>query len=237
MNIKTQKTRLPVIIVLGSPFLLILIDLWFDRGSFTGYLGNIPALPVYAALALVAYLSLLFLNPVLEPQKEEQVKQSRPFRFNDIFSVFWVITFFILYCIVLDLLYKLPSNLNTAMPEALILYPVLAIAVEIIFHIIPVALLLFIRKLILSPNREKKPLSWISFFLWALPALIIEPLYQINLPFQNNYHWTLTAFTLFFSFLFNLTGLRLLYTKGPVPMILFRLFYYIGWHMLWNLLR
>lgn len=134
--------------------------------------------------------------------------------------------------ILLDWLVVLPPDLNRPYPDALPFYYSIAFVVEVVFHLLPLTLLL-LGLTALSPALTFERVIWPVIVAVAL----LEPLFQTALGFSRPYpNWVLAlvALNIFF---FNLSGLALFKRFDFVSMFALRLAYYSLWHIIWGVLR
>ncbi len=132
--------------------------------------------------------------------------------------------------VVADLFIRYPQDMNVPVPQALLFYPAVGFIAEIVFHVLPLALLL----LVLSPlagflGRER--IVWLGVLLVAL----LEPTFQILFE-RKALSWG-AAYT--WLHVFAIAGLQLVVFRrfDFVSMVAFRLFYYAYWHVLWGVIR
>jgi len=132
--------------------------------------------------------------------------------------------------IIADFIIRYPEDLNVPLPEALLFYPAIGFVAELLFHVVPLALLL----LLLSPlsgSLGKERVVWLAILLVAA----LEPAFQVlfegePLTWGDAYTW-LHIFTIAFLQLYVFRRFDF------VSMYAFRLFYYAYWHILWGVLR
>lgn len=122
------------------------------------------------------------------------------------------------------------ADINVPVPGALLFYPVMAFVVEVIFHLVPLALSLFVVAR-LGPNLVESRRVWASVLVVAL----LEPIFQValaaNLPRWMNIYLPVHLFA------FSLVQLWLFRRHDLLTMIAFRLVYYLLWHIVWGHLR
>jgi len=122
-----------------------------------------------------------------------------------------------------------PEDTNILFPESLLFYPAIAFLVEIVFHVLPTAILLvFLMAIFKTVDQEK--LILICIFLVAL----IEPTFQIRV---GDYPLWALIITWINLYLFNLTQLFVFKHYGFISMYFFRLVYYLMWHIIWGHFR
>lgn len=134
--------------------------------------------------------------------------------------------------IVADLIAPFPPDINVAFPESLLFYPAIGFVVEILFHLLPLTLLLvLLTKGILSWRFDR--VIWPVIFLVSM----LEPLYQVVPAFGQQAAAWFDIYVGIHIFLINLTQLWLFKRYDFISMYLFRLVYYLIWHIGWGYLR
>ena len=132
--------------------------------------------------------------------------------------------------VIADLFIRYPENTNVPVPQALAFYPAVGFVAEIVFHVLPLTLIL----LVLWPLRRrirKDHLVWFSIIFVAAS----EPTFQVlfsgeTLKWADMYTWLhVFAFALLQLYVFR----RFDFTS----MYVFRLIYYAYWHVIWGVLR
>jgi hypothetical protein len=132
--------------------------------------------------------------------------------------------------VVADFFIRYPQDTNVPVPQALLFYPAVGFVAEIVFHILPLALLL----LALSPlagRLGKERVVWLGILLVA----VLEPTFQVlfggkALTWGDVYIWV---------HIFAIAFLQLYVFRrfDFATMYAFRLFYYAYWHILWGVIR
>lgn len=124
--------------------------------------------------------------------------------------------------IALDLLARFPRDINVRWPESLVFYPVIALVVESLFHLTPVAILVFA----LRGRRY-----WIA----AAAVSLLEPAFQLaagtgawGAPLAAHVYLAVHLYA------FNLCQLYLFRRRGFAAMLGFRVAYYLCWHVAWG---
>jgi hypothetical protein len=136
-----------------------------------------------------------------------------------------------LIIILLDLKAVFPADTNRPFPDALFFYPIFGFVVEVIFHMLPLALFLFILTSVFKLNFEQ--VIWPCIFLVAL----LEPIFQTILGFSKPYPTWVTVSVFLNILLINLFQLSIFKRYDFVSMFSFRLVYYAAWHILWGIVR
>lgn len=131
---------------------------------------------------------------------------------------------------ILDLIVRFPADMNVPWPQSLLFYPAIAYVVEIVFHVLPLALLLGILTLFTGGTASGR-LVWLCIVLTAL----IEPTYQLAFV-DNRFSWS-AIYLWVRLFAFNLVQLALFRRFDFMTMYSFRLLYYAYWHIVWGYAR
>lgn len=134
--------------------------------------------------------------------------------------------------ILVDLAGVFPADINVPFPDSLLFYPAIGFVVEIIFHVLPLTLLLLILTS-LSRKLVFEEIIWPCMLLIA----VAEPVFQAVLSASDHYPLWADLYVGFHIFLINLIQLWLFKGYGFVSMYAFRLAYYLIWHIGWGWLR
>lgn len=140
--------------------------------------------------------------------------------------------FFTFVIILVDLKIVFPRDLNTPYPESLLIYPAMGYVVEIVFHVLPLALLL-IALTSLSESLTFEKVIWPCILLIS----ILEPIYQTALGFSRPYSIWIMAFVALHVFLINFFQLWVFRRYDFISMYTFRLAYYLFWRIIWGYVR
>ena len=116
-----------------------------------------------------------------------------------------------------------PSDTNVAWPQAWVVYPVFAVVAETAFHLLPLSALVGL-------TRSQFDDLHLTERTWALvlTAALVEPVAQAVLGS------VLLPFVVPHVFLIGVVEMLLLRRFGYLPMVAFRLLYYLAWHVLWG---
>jgi hypothetical protein len=139
---------------------------------------------------------------------------------------------FAIVIVLFDTQVPFPADVNRPYPDALFFYPSIAFAVEILFHVLPLTLLLF-GITALFKNTTFETIIWPCILLVAL----IEPVFQTVTGSSGTHPGWATAFVAAHIFLINLVQLALFKRYDFVSMYTYRLAYYALWHILWGVVR
>jgi hypothetical protein len=132
--------------------------------------------------------------------------------------------------IIADFFIRYPEDINVPVPEALLFYPAMGFVAEIVFHVLPLALLLFV----LAPLRKRlgiDRLIWIGIVI----AAAMEPTFQVVLGGEP-FSWT-SAYTWVHIFAIAFLQLYVFRRYDFLSMYSFRLIYYAYWHIGWGVIR
>ena len=178
-------------------------------------LGQVPLLPVVVVAGLVGWPALAALT-----QAGWVAASARPTA-RGILVLSGIAALLALPPIVIDLTLRFPRDLNLAAPAGLVFYPAAAFVAEVVFHLVPLA--------ILSRIAPRTP-RILAFGLVAL----IEPLVQMLATGGATPAGVLVLCSVT---LFNAAQLGLLQQRGFAACFGLRLIYYAIWHGLWGTLR
>jgi hypothetical protein len=127
--------------------------------------------------------------------------------------------------IVADLVFRFDADTNVAMPDALRFYPAIAVFVELVLHVVPIAVLV----------AAFGPPSALDVTFWriAIPVALIESLVQAA------YATSLgtATFSAVHLVVFGVVQVWMFWRFGFVWMLGFRLAYYALWHLAWGVAR
>jgi len=140
---------------------------------------------------------------------------------------------FVIVSILVDLKVGFPADMNIPFPKSLLFYPAIGFLVEIVFHVLPLTVLL------ISLTTIFKDISYTSI-LWICIMIValLEPVFQVSLMITSS-HFPLWALCLVWLniFMFNLSQLLIFNRYDFISMYSFRLVYYLFWHIGWGYLR
>jgi hypothetical protein len=122
-----------------------------------------------------------------------------------------------------------PIDLNVSFPESLLFYPAIGYIVEIIFHLLPISVIIFLLAFLTKLSISN--IVWISIIVVS----IIEPVYQIQ--FTNQSSTITVIYTSVHIFLFSITQLIIFKRFDFISMYFFRIIFYFIWHIIWGHLR
>lgn len=199
---------------------------YYNNQSFKPYFGDANPLIVVAISVILGILLLQvhLSNGWFLVYKKESHK-------GFIISAGLAIVFGVIIIIV-DLFAVFPEDINVPYPQSLLFYPAIGFIVEIVFHLLPLTVLLGFFTTVVK-QRDVKKIVWPSIILVSF----LEPVYQVIPGFgQQVSAWT-DIYIGIHILLINLGQLWLFKRYDFLSMYLFRLVYYLVWHVGWGYLR
>ena len=195
-------------------------------GFFRPFLGDIHPLVATALIALVGLASLSFLR---SRGGFEIYAPRRTWRGIGIAAI--IATAFGIEIIFAEItnIIRMPADMNVPLPWALLFYPVIAYIVEVVFHTLPLALLLSVLGLLFK-KLNTPALIWVCLFI----AAMLEPIFQLS---WGQMAPSAQAYIGFHILAINLFQLYIFRRYGFVTMYSLRLAYYLWWHILWGFVR
>jgi hypothetical protein len=196
-----------------------------SRADFDRYFGGLPPIAVVAAAGAVGVGVLAALRWVAG----FQIFGGRT-TLRGITVSAGLATLLAVAIVVADLLIRYPENTNVPVPRALLFYPTVGFVAEVVFHLLPLMLLL----LALSAFRHRlgaDHVVWIAIVITALA----EPTFQILFKGQR-LTWA-SAYTWIHIFAIAFLQLQVFRRYDFVTMYTFRLIYYAYWHIIWGVIR
>ena len=135
--------------------------------------------------------------------------------------------------IALDLTIVFPADMNIPFPASLLFYPSIGFLVEILFHVLPLSLLLFLLTSFFKNLGAGKAIG-----ISILVVSLLEPTYQaIAMASSGHYPRWAVLYVGFHIFLINSFQLLIFKRYDFFSMYAFRLAYYLVWHVAWGYLR
>lgn len=132
-----------------------------------------------------------------------------------------------------DLVIVFPADINVPFPQSLLFYPAIGFFAEILFHVLPLSLLLIALTSVFRAANQTR-IIWFALVAVAL----LEPVYQtwwmVSL---DRYPVWAVAYDAMHVFVINLLQLILFRRYDFVSMYVFRLVYYLFWHVGWGHFR
>lgn len=134
--------------------------------------------------------------------------------------------------ILVDVGHPFPRDMNVPLPEALLFYPAIGYLVEIAFHAVPLSLLLAV-----FGGLRNRVSSRVLVSGCILTAALLEPILQVRWSASTSERSWVEAFVGLQVFVVNLLQLSIFRRYDFVSMYVFRLAYYLQWHILWGYIR
>ncbi|MGI9551054.1 MAG: hypothetical protein ACR2MT_07635 [Aurantibacter sp.] len=221
VNNRLQYGVLVVLMLIFIGFIGILNssnELIFER-----FLGNTSPLGMAVMVSIfgIAAFSLLL------PNKRFVVyKKKKP---TILLRYFLPIALFVSISIIVDWQILYPAEMNILYPDSLLFYPAIGFLVEILFHIVPLTILLFVFTSFFKTTSYQK-LVWAVIFIIAA----LEPTYQIYMDAYPT--WAILAVWVDL-YVFNVFQLIVFRRFDFISMYALRLVYYLFWHIIWGSMR
>jgi hypothetical protein len=138
---------------------------------------------------------------------------------------------FALSAVTADLLGAFPPDINVPLPRALLFYPLMGLAAEVAFHLIPLTLLLMVGTGFGAKARPK-------LVLWTCLVLVasVEAVFQVALSPEGSAPWA-HWFVAGHLFAFGLAQMWIFRSYDFLTMYALRLVYYGYWHLAWGWIR
>ncbi len=195
-----------------------LLHLAGSASELERYLGSLPPAATMAAISAAGLGALVFLERRGFWRRACDARTARGL------AVATVATLpFAAVAIAVDATAGFPQETNVAWPAAWLFYPVIAVAAETVFHLLPLAGVTWLTGIRLRGRTiDGRAMALI------VPTAAVEPTAQALLGSA------LPAFVMPHVFVFGLVQLALLRRYGYVPMLWFRVCYDLLWHVLWG---
>lgn len=139
---------------------------------------------------------------------------------------------FVAPVILADVTLGYPREINVSPPHAFLFYPVMGYVAEIVFYAFPFSLLLFVLKQLLK-NVRTDALIWSCILLTSL----LEPAFQFGFAVARYDFSPVDVYTALHVFAFGIVQMYFFWRYDFMTMYVFRMAYYLLWHILWGQLR
>jgi len=222
-----SDNRSQFIIFLAISFVLTsftVVLFLFDPLIFQRFLGNINPILIFALIVLLGFVLLAYLlsTGLFDIFKRENL---RGLLLSSILALPFVIA-----AILIDLTFPWGADINTLLPESLFFYPTMGFVVEILFHTLPLTLLLLLLTSLFK-NADSEKIILVCILLIS----ILEPIYQAG--FSAGHPLWIMVIDGIRLFFFSLVQLNIFKRYDFASMYSFRLVYYFIWHIIWGTLR
>lgn len=225
--LRERQQYLIYLAISGVVLALTAIGYFFNPLLFQPYLGRTHPVLVFLVVILVGALVLAFLLS----RGPWAIRSALPPR--DLLPFFGLVPLFALVAIAVDLKVGFAADMNVALPLSLAFYPAIAFLVEIVFHVVPLALILLVLASLFK-GMGRDTAIWIAIALVALA----EPIFQaVAARSAKPFPLWATVLVAVNILLINVTQLAVFRRDGFLSMYAFRLAYYSIWHILWGYLR
>ncbi len=215
----------PVALALGAAGATGLLS--FSHAEvFRPYFGHVHPLLAIVPIGVLGILALRVLSQRWKLKLSAGKENWRGARNSSLLA-----TLFAVPSILIDRIVTFPYH-HVPPPVSLLFYPTIAYVAEIVFHAVPLLILLgFLGPLFKEWDATR--LVWICIVLASSP----EPIFQLNYrPAGAPFSWV-DAYVGLHVFAFNVMQFRVFRRYGFVSMYVCRLAYYIEWHMIWGYVR
>ncbi len=194
---------------------------------FQRFLGRINPLLAFLIVIILGFILLSFLLSQNWFTIYEKENTKGLLAAAGLASLFGVII------VLVDTKIIFPEDTNILFPESLLFYPAIGFLVEILFHVLPVTVLLVIlNSIFVRANFEH--IVWISILIIS----ILEPIYHMtDMAAANRFPLWGIIYVGIHVFLINFCQLLIFKKFDFVSMYSFRLVYYMFWHIGWGYLR
>jgi len=141
-------------------------------------------------------------------------------------------TFLVVPTILVDIVHPFSHDMNVLPPASLMFYPIMGYVVEIVFHLLPLTVLVVGLSSVFD-KRHRPKLLWGTVFVVAL----LEPAFQVSLGYaEQPFDWKALYISIHL-YIFNLVQLYVFQRFGFLHMYGLRMIYYLHWHIIWGTLR
>lgn len=224
MDAKRNQYQILMGLSLIIALMSFVLNLWGSQG-FQRFFGNNNPLIV---VSIVIILSFVLLSWFIS---QGWFAIYRKKNLKDLLLPFSLVIPISVGIILVDSIVVFPESLNILFPESLLFYPTIGFVAEVIFHLLPLALLLAIFISFFKVANHNK-IIWVSIFIVS----IIESVFQI-VGFIGVYVWWSIAYVLLHVFVINVIQLWLFKRYDFITMYAFRIVFYLIWHIAWGYIR
>lgn len=211
------------LLVLGFTGIIYYADrLIFQR--FFGSVNPLLALPIAIILGFILLSILLYKNwfVIYNPADMRGLLVSA-----GLAMIFGVVI------ILVDIKSPFPSTINIFFPESVLFYPAVGFFVEILFHVLPLTVLMLLLNALFKGTNQPV-IFWISIVVVSF----LEPIYQSSdMASSSQYPVWIVLYVGLHIFLIGLCQLLVFKRYDFISMYAFRLIYYSFWHIGWGYLR
>ncbi len=222
-----MQYRVVTALSVGAVGLTGIVHYFVDDRIFQRFIGSLNPLAAALFLAVLGFVLLSFLlsQGWFAIYRKENLK--------GLLRSCGLAALFGMMIIPVDLKIVFPIDTNIPFPESLLFYPVIGFFVEILFHVLPLSVLVIaLTSIFRNANRSNIVWSCILF------VSLLEPVYQTMWMVSSSQYalWAVMLVGLHV-FLINLFQLLIFKRYDFTSMYAFRLVYYLFWHIGWGYLR
>lgn len=192
-----------------------------DRDAFATYFGQFPPILIVAVAALAGAVSLRF----LEYRGWWSARPPNEIRHGVLLSTVAALGFAAV-AVAADVWFGFPQDLNVPWPDAVLFYPSIAFVAEFAFHMLPLTLLVAVMGWRFTRSGFNRRV-WTGIIVVAAIEAGFQIVVGSSLRFFVAPH--LVAIGIYELLVFR--------RFGYIPMIWFRLAYYLSWHVIWGSAR
>lgn len=202
-----------------------------DPTVFQRYFGNVNPVAATAAVVLfgVAALTILDSRGRFAIHRTGEVRSS-------LGSSALIASLLVIPVVVVDVLGGFPEALNVAAPQSLLFYPLMALIAEMVFHAVPLLVLLGVGASVLLRGSAGPTTRVRVLWCCIVIAAAIEPVAQVVWGSASSPRWANTYVGVHI-FVFNLIALSIFKRRDFLSTYAFRVIYYLEWHVLWGFAR
>lgn len=227
MNEAMFNDRLQFKVVIALSIVVLALVYCSDTHGYQRFLGATNPLPIFAVVSLLGIVSLALLL------SQGRFVIYRAENWKGLPRYFALALLFGGNAILIDLNIVFPADMNVPFPASLLFYPAIDFLVQIVFHVLPLTLLLFASSWLFKKTGREKTI-WIGIVVVAL----LEPIYQmIDMHSVNSYSLWAVVLVGLHVYVINFVELLVFKRYDFVAMYLFRLVFYAAWHIVWGAAR
>lgn len=220
-----QQLLVPTVIALGAAGATAVLS-FSHADLFRPYFGRLHPLPTVLLIGLLGFITLRVLSLrwkfKLYAGRESVKGAIQASRLTTLFAVVMILV---------DWRLRLPYS-HIPLPQSLLFYPVMAFVAEVIFHALPLTILLGA----LTSQGKAKDSERLIWFCMILSSCL-EPIFQVSKSASETGLELTDVYVGLHVFAFNLFQLHLFRRYDLVSMFVCRLVYYLYWHVMWGSAR
>ena len=227
-SISNDRLQYLVFMVLSLVVLGFTVILYFSSSQpFQRFIGSINPLIGFLVVIVLGFISLSLLlsqNWFAIYEAENLKKLLPPSLLAALLGIIMILV---------DTKIIFPADMNILFPESLLFYPAIGFLVEILFHVLPLTVLIFVLNSIFK-NLGSENIIWIGI----LVVSFLEPIYHVtDMVRSNQYPLWAVIYVGLHVLLINFFQLLIFKRYDFVSMYAFRLVYYLFWHIVWGVVR